>query len=261
MPLQPYPKPKTFGGRLIRQAIASLRKAGLRLPLDSHILVAASGGRDSTALAHLLVTYGRRIVGSRGLSLLHVNHGWRGAESDADEDFVVELGRRLGVPAAIERARPEEYIKKGESLEDAARRLRIALFDQHARRRQAHVFVAQHQDDQAETILWRLLSGSKENQWVGIHAVAGVRVRPLLDCPREWIEHYLKEEGLTYRHDSSNDNPRFLRVRIRKELMPVVQKLFPRAVQSLIRIGLDASKKTQGSPLKTLASSPRKRSN
>src|SRR4051812_45912614 len=91
-PQTPYPKPGPVGGRLIRTMIATLREAGVVLPITSDILCAVSGGADSLALAHLLAHYGRRIVPRprEQLTLLHINHGWRGRASNADARFVAD---------------------------------------------------------------------------------------------------------------------------------------------------------------------------
>src|SRR6185437_14954045 len=83
-----YPKPGPVGGRIIRQVIADLRKAGLDLPITSDILIAVSGGSDSMALAQLVLRYGRRISAPGKIGLLHVNHGWRGKASLKDEQHV-----------------------------------------------------------------------------------------------------------------------------------------------------------------------------
>lgn len=242
-----YPKPKEHGGRLIRSVIRTLRGAGFTPPIHSHILIGVSGGLDSTALGHLLAKYGRRVADRSKLVFLHVNHGWRGAESEADEAAVRALGEALQVPVEVERGLPAEYAQKGESLEAAAREFRMEVFARHASRlaegkgkqkKPAWVFTAHHRGDQAETVIWRILSGGQENQWAGIWTLNENIVRPLIDVPREWLEAYLKEEGLTYRQDTSNFDPRFLRARIRNELLPVVKKLFPRAEEALARVAV-----------------------
>ncbi len=106
----PYPKPGEHGGRLIRSGIKTLReRAHLDLPLDAHILCACSGGPDSVALAVLLARYGRRLAAAK-ITLLHINHGWRGRESDADARWVGRLAQKLGTDFApgvvINRAKP-----------------------------------------------------------------------------------------------------------------------------------------------------------
>src|SRR4051794_22839086 len=80
-------KPGPTGGALIRTVVGFLRQFQIQLPIDSHILIAVSGGADSVGLAHLLVHYGRRVIDRSKIRLLHINHGWRADESDQDEDF------------------------------------------------------------------------------------------------------------------------------------------------------------------------------
>src|SRR4051812_30738153 len=103
---QTYPKPGPVGGRLIREVISFLKKQNFQLPITSHILIGVSGGSDSVGLAHLLSHFGRRIVSPSQITLLHVNHGWRGKESDLDEAFVKDLGNRWGVPVVTHKLKP-----------------------------------------------------------------------------------------------------------------------------------------------------------
>src|ERR1700690_3581233 len=130
-----YSKPKEAGGRLIRKTVSELRRAGMALPISSHILIGVSGGSDSLALAHLILKYGRRVVDPSRVMLLHVNHGWRGKASDADADFVVRFGKRWGVPVLLHKLEPPALEQlSGESWEDRARCARKAIFESEARR-------------------------------------------------------------------------------------------------------------------------------
>lgn len=239
-----YPSPKAVGGKLIRTLVSSLRKNGIELPITSHILCACSGGADSTALALLLVKYGRRVGAAERISLLHVNHGWRGAESDRDERFVVGLGKKLGVPVTVHRL--HEKPTKGDSWEAHARSLRKGIFLEESRkhsigRSAAIVFTGHQADDQAETRLWRLFTGAFQTLGEGILPRHGVEVRPLLGVRRSELVLFLKEERQRWRNDSSNQDPRFLRAQMRKELMPVIEKLFPRAIQAINSVELTRS--------------------
>lgn len=236
-----YPAPGPVGGKLIRILVAATREAGLKLPLTSHILCACSGGIDSVALAVLLVKYGRRVGAPCGISLLHVNHGWRGKESDGDERFVVSLGRKLRVPVRVRRIR--EKPKKGESWEAHARTLRKAIYREEAGRtlkkgeNEGHVFTGHQADDQAETRLWRLFTGAFATLGEGILPRHGVEVRPLLNVRRTDLIAFLKEEKQSWREDSSNQDPRFLRARMRRELMPVIEAIFPGAIPAINALG------------------------
>lgn len=232
---KPYPKPKEMGGRLIRTLIQSLKRAEKAVPLTSHILCACSGGADSTALAVLLARYGRRVGSHESITLLHVNHGWRGKESDADEAFVRRLAKRLGVGVIVHRL--TEKPGKGDSWEAHARGLRKAVFrEESAAHGGAPVLTAHTADDQAETRLWRFLTGVYETHGEGILPVHEVEIRPLLGVRRAELREFLAEERQAWREDSSNADPRFLRARMRQDLMPVVERLFPRAIQAISTI-------------------------
>lgn len=188
------------------------------------------------ALAVLLAKYGRRVVGREGMSLLHVNHGWRGKESDGDERFVMALGKKLGVPVRVRRIM--EKPEKGESWEAHARSLRKALYVEEANRLpnpagSAHVFTGHQADDQAETRLWRFLTGAFTNLGEGILPRHGIEVRPLLGVRRSDLVAFLREERQKWREDASNQDPRFLRARMRLELMPVIVSLFPGAIDAI----------------------------
>lgn len=235
-----YPKPNAVGGKLIRAVIGALRdEARCELPLSSHILCAVSGGADSTALALLIAKYGRRAVNPDSLSFLHVNHGWRGKESDGDEAFVRALGKKLGVPVSVHRLKPTA--KRGESWEAEARKQRKRIFAQEAKKLGARVLTAHHADDQAETVLWRLMSGEAETHGGGILASHGTELRPLLGVRRSDLRRFLEEEGQDWREDSTNHEGRFLRARMRAELLPQLEKLFPSAVENLARLARSAS--------------------
>lgn len=222
--------PGPVGGTLARKLVESVRRAGFDLPLTSHILCACSGGADSVALAVLLARYGRR-VGVR-VTLLHVNHGWRGRASDADEAFVKKLATRLGVGFVGRRLK--ERPGAGESWEAHARGLRKEAFRRESERRGgAPVFTAHTADDQAETRLWRLFTGAFAELGGGILDRHGPEVRPLLGVRRADLRAFLAEEKQRWREDASNADRRFLRAQMRQDLMPVIERLFPRAIDAI----------------------------
>ena len=258
----PYPKPGATGGRLIREVLRLLsefpsdRRAaeahrGEELngrnrlgPLDSDILiVAVSGGADSIALAHLLIHYGRRVASREQIRLLHINHGWRGTESDADAAFVKACARKWRVPIVIKKLKPPK-VGQGQSWEEEARSARKKIFAAEAKRLAATVVTAHHADDLAETVLWRILTGAHETHGGGIAVRHGVELRPCLRIRKDLLKQYLKEEGEAWREDSTNYGGRFLRARMRSQLMPELEKLFPRAIERLVTLALDAQRVT-----------------
>lgn len=219
---------------MIRTVIGDLRKESFTLPLVSHIHIAISGGADSTALAVLLLRYGRRVVDPKRVRLLHVNHGWRAEESDRDEAFVVEFGRRFGVPVDV--VRLEELPRKGDSWERDAREKRKAAFARLARKHRSKVLTAHTADDLVETVLWRLFDGKVASHGEGIYRRHGVELRPFLAFRRTEIEAFLKEEDIGWREDSSNRDERFLRVRIRRQVLPAIEGCFPQAFRNLLKL-------------------------
>lgn len=180
--------------------------------IRGRIAVAVSGGVDSTALLVALHELRADIVA------VHVNHHLRGAESDADEAFVRELCARLDVPLRVHDGTLDAEAVKARGIEAAAREVRYAKLQDAA----DYVATAHQQNDQAETILMRLLTGGGIAALRGIHPLrADGFIRPLLDVTRAEIEAFLRDRDITPRFDQSNDDPRFLRNRVRTFLADV----------------------------------------
>src|SRR5712691_5996617 len=180
---------------------------GIRGPL----LVAVSGGPDSTALLLALQEIGTPIVAA------HVNHHLRGPESDADEAFVRELCDRYRVSLRVADGSLDPDAIRHRGIEAAAREVRHARL--HAIRGEVdatHIATAHQKNDQAETILMRLMTGGGLAGLRGIHPIRedGI-IRPLLEVSRAEIEAFLQERGVVARTDRSNSDPRFLRNRVR----------------------------------------------
>ena len=252
-----YPKPGPMGGRLIREMIAFLRESGVHLPITSHILCAVSGGPDSVALVHLLSKYGRRVGDSKRIRILHVNHAWRGKASDRDEKFVCDLARQLGVRFTAMRLKPPK--RNGQSWEDEARRARKEIFRKQAVKHHGGVIFTAHQaDDLAETLLWRLFTGSAATHGGGIIVQDGPEIRPFLRIRKSDLMEYLKEEGQGFRTDSTNRGGRFLRARMRARILPSIEREFPKAIEHLVRAGLKAQNAGLGNdvPIEAQSSEP-----
>ena len=201
------------------------------------VLVAASGGADSTALALALKTLGC------GIALAHVHHGIRGKSADADARFVRALAKKLGAPFFLGTFDvPAEAKRRGESLEMAARRVRRDFLAATARREKIRWVATGHTaDDQAETVLMRIARGTSITGLAGIPYVArqgGVRfIRPLRDATRGQIVNYLKSRRQTWREDESNAEDFALRNRVRHEILPLLEKrLNPGVRQALVRL-------------------------
>lgn len=215
-----------FGAALIDSVAKTVHRQQLFRPGDT-LVVALSGGADSTALFDLL----GKLPGYRlRLIAAHLNHCLRGAESDADEEFCRKLALRHAIPFETRRIDINVAAATGRlNLEDAGRRARIEFLDDvRAAYGAAAVVLAHHADDQAETVLMRLLRGS------GMTGLSGMAyrndrgyVRPLLDISRTEIEQYLRESGQEWREDASNSDTAYLRNRIRHELLPLLETYNP----------------------------------
>lgn len=198
------------------------------------VAVAVSGGRDSVALLHAT----RAVAAPLGVEVhaLHVHHGLM-READAWRDRLAALCERWDVPLSVQRL--EGKPAKGDSVEAWARRERYAALAQMAREADASlVLLAHHRRDQAETFLLQALRGAGA---AGLAAMprsferdAMQWARPWLDLPREAIERYVRRHRLPYVDDTSNDDPRFARGRLRREVWPALSKAFPDAEGTLV---------------------------
>lgn len=208
------------------------------LPHGSRAIAAVSGGPDSVCLVHVLAELAPRL----GISLeaAHLNHQLRGAESDADQQFVQELAAKLKLPLHLARTDVASAVQKnGGNLEQAARRARLEFFRGLNRAGASGMVATGHtRDDQAETVLLRILRGAGPPGLAGIHPVAawGI-VRPLLDVTRAEILEFLRARGIAWREDSSNRDPRYARNRLRRELMPrLIHDWNPRLTDALAHL-------------------------
>lgn len=208
-------------------------------------MIALSGGPDSIALASLLHSLNRgEQVGK--LTVAHVNHQLRGAESDGDETFVAKLASHWQIPCRTTRIDMRAQTL-GENLESAARTIRYDWLTKVAQEEHAAWIATGHTaDDQAETMLFRLMRGSGLQGLGGIPArrelAPGLAVvRPLLGVRRAEVLRYLESEKLAYRADSSNEDLVFTRNRIRHELMPLLERSYnPGLVEVLGRLAEQA---------------------
>ncbi len=214
--MDPWALEEDFAARL--QALA---------PKDPLVL-AVSGGGDSVALLHLV-----RRVGRRGV-VAHLDHGLR-PEAREDWAFVEALSMRLGFPFFGERVAVGEVARRrGENLEAVAREIRYAFLHRVAKATGAKAILTAHTlDDQAETLLLKLLQGTARA--LGIREKEGLVVRPLLPYPRKALRAYLEALGEGWREDPSNEDPRLDRNFLRHQVLPLLLERFPRAREALAR--------------------------
>jgi tRNA(Ile)-lysidine synthase len=220
--------------RAVGQAVEALGLQGRR------VLVACSGGIDSTALLDVLHALSQRVP--LELAVGHVNHGLRGEESEADEAFVRALAAERSLAVGVAHADPRPLREGGCSrsrptVQEAARSLRYAALARLAAEAGAERIATAHTaDDQAETVLLRLLRGTGPDGLAGIPEVAhgGLVVRPLLRVTRREIEAHARAAGLRWREDGSNAKPDYARNRVRSRLRELEGDFNPRLLRAIV---------------------------
>jgi tRNA(Ile)-lysidine synthase len=202
----------------------------------SRVLVALSGGADSTALLLRLAELLKE-GGIAGLYAAHLHHGIRGESAERDLAFCEALCKSLGVPFLTERADAPAYAKEhGLTLEQAARELRYDFLERARVQLCADVIaVAHHKGDQAETVLMHLLRGCGLSGLTGMRAKSGRIIRPMLDCTRAEILAYLAERKQTFYEDETNAQNDAFRNRVRNELIPALEAVQPNISDALAK--------------------------
>jgi len=204
------------------------------------IIAAYSGGRDSTALLHILCSIKSQF--NFVLLAVHVHHGLRGEEANRDAEHCEREAARLFIPFRLKRVNVPAFAKRHDlSTEEAARILRYRALEEEATG-ETLIATAHHRDDQAETVLMRLFKGSSLDGLAGIAVKRERVVRPLLFASRERIEAYCKAEKLNYIEDSSNNEIDAERNYIRNIVMPLIARRFPQASQKLAEFAFQAGR-------------------
>jgi tRNA(Ile)-lysidine synthase len=204
------------------------------------VAVAVSGGGDSVGLLRVLAAAASQI--GLVLSVSHVHHGIRGVEAEDDARFVSELAAGLGMPFLLQRVNTPDHVRKQrQTVEEAARELRYAWFRELMSTGKVDAVATGHtRDDQAETVLHRLLRGAWTEGLGGIHPIVtcprGAILRPFLETRREDIRAWLVAIGQPWREDASNLDTMFTRNRIRHELLPQMAAFNPRVVEQLAHL-------------------------
>lgn len=243
------PAPSGFARRLL----AEWRR--LELPFaEARVVIAVSGGADSMALLLAFDELARANRLSIYAAVAHLNHKLRGVESDRDAQFVSDAARELDYEAVIESEDvAARAARTDDNLEQAARRARYEFFARVGIKHQARfVLLAHTLDDQAETVLMRLMRGSGADGLGGMRRVRSLVeseagsvgdaqtsllvVRPLLAWARRTeTESYCRERGIAFRCDEMNSDNRFARVRVRREVLPLLRTFNPRIAETLAR--------------------------
>ncbi len=214
------------------------------LEKGDRVLLSMSAGKDSMAMLHVMLQVKDEYALDMGI--FHLNHGMRGEESDADEKLLRQLAAAHGIPFFCQKHDLMSSTVRGMSFEEHARDLRYSLIasvmDEHGYTR---VCTAHNRDDQAETILMRVLGGT------GIHGLAGMpfsrdRIsRPLMWASADEVYMFLEDMGVQWREDGTNRENDYLRNFVRNRLLPLAEERFPSAKKSICSLGLIAGEHQQ----------------
>ena len=201
------------------------------IPENKNIVVGLSGGADSVCLLYVLAALRKKL----GLQLcaVHVHHGLRGVEADADEAYVRDICRAWDVPLKAIRIEAAALAKQwGIGCEEAGRRARYEIFEECLQEMggcRGAIAVAHHRDDCAETLLFHMFRGTGLDGMAGIRPVRKTEresmiIRPLLETGKTEIESFLQEKGISWRIDSTNTGEDYTRNRIRNRVLPYAEK-------------------------------------
>lgn len=235
---------------MLNKLYAFIRQQRLVEPGDT-VICALSGGADSVALLYGLYLLRDRL-GIR-LEAAHFNHCLRGEESNRDEAFVRQLCEKLEIPLTVSRA---QIVPGEKGLENAAREARYAFL----RSLPGKIATAHTADDNAETVLMRMVRGTGLKGLGGIPPVNGFVIRPMLTVTRQDVEDFLKDHGLPHVEDSTNAGDDFLRNRLRHHVLPLLHQENPKFSENLsamaLRLRLDEdflSRQAQTCPMPTVS--------
>lgn len=227
--------------RSVENTVLDFLESHTLLERGMHVCVCFSGGVDSSVLLRILYAL-REQLGVR-LSACHFNHRIRGENADRDEAFCASACRELGIPFFCGDADVPTLAKKsGKSLEEAARDARYAWFSSLEKKERIDRFAtAHHKNDQAETVLFRMLRGTTVAGLRGIPPKRGNVIRPLLALSRAEIEAYARENGIPFCTDETNFSERHTRNYIRQRILPAMERVNPAVSEALFRLANYAS--------------------
>ena len=205
------------------------------------VLVAISGGLDSVVLAHLITEL------NFDISLAHCNFQLRGKESNLDEAFVLQISKEKILPVFIKKFDTEIFAKKNKlSIQIAARQLRYKWFEELISEHHFdYVLTAHHADDNLETFLINLTRGSGLDGFTGIPAINRNIIRPLLTSSRDEILTFAKEKNIEWREDESNSSIKYVRNKIRHQVIPVLKEINPSLLETFSKTSKNLQESNQ----------------
>ncbi len=217
---------------LEEKALQTIKKFDM-LSFNDRVLIGVSGGPDSVTLLNVLLSLKKRY--NLSFFIAHLDHMLRREESDEDANFVKNLAKELGLPCEVKSCNLKEIAQKEHlTLEEAARKYRYKFYLETAKKfNTSKIALGHNVDDQVETVLMRFLRGSGLEGLMGIPPVRGKIIRPLIECSREEIEEYCKENKIEYRVDSSNKEVVYFRNKIRLELLPLLSKGYNKNIKDI----------------------------
>jgi tRNA(Ile)-lysidine synthase len=224
-------------GDIVERVRETIERHRMISPRDT-VLAAVSGGPDSVAMLHILA--GLRSDFGFELRVAHLDHRFRGEASRDDATFVRDLAARLGLEYTCEEVNVPEFVLVNRmSKQDAARMLRYRFLEKTAKLHYCQRIATGHTaDDQAETVLMRVIRGAGPDGLAGIPPKRdGTIIRPLIAVWRSEIEGYLAAHGQSYRTDASNLESEYVRNRVRNELLPLLATYNPNIKRTLVTLG------------------------
>jgi tRNA(Ile)-lysidine synthase len=234
--------------KFVQQLITEWRR--LELPFkDATVIIAVSGGADSTALLLAIADLKKRKKLDLEFVVAHFNHQLRGKDSDNDEKFVSELASRSAFEVVVAR----RSFTGSSDLEQRARNARYKFLSKLANQKNAQIVLTAHtMNDQAETVLMNIIRGSGPDGLTGIRSMRPIEeggktllVRPLLLwAKRSETEGFCEQNDVDYRRDAMNDDLRFTRVKVRKQVLPLLAEINPKIIESLARLSELSSAET-----------------
>jgi len=218
---------------LEEKVLGTIKKYNM-LSFNDRVLIGVSGGADSVSLLKILLSLQKRY--SLSIYIAHLNHMLRGKESDEDANFVENLAQELNIPYQIQSLDLVNIARKRRlTFEEASREYRYRFYSKTAQKFKANKIALGHNaDDQVETILMRFLRGSGLEGLLGIPPVRDKIIRPLIECTREEVEKYCQKHKLKFRVDSSNQNVKYFRNKIRLKLLPLLSNEYNKNLKDVI---------------------------
>ncbi|MDT0645988.1 tRNA lysidine(34) synthetase TilS [Zunongwangia sp. F260] len=212
----------------MEKSFKNILKSRFPFLCGKNLLLAVSGGLDSVVLAYLCK------AAKLEFSIAHCNFNLRGEESDGDEDFVIDLADELEVEVFVQNFDTEAFAEEAKiSIQMAARELRYNWFRELSETLKfEYILTAHHANDNLETFLINLVRGTGLEGLSGILIENDRIIRPMLDFSRREIETYARDNSIKWREDSSNASTKYLRNKIRHDVVPVLEELNPQLLQS-----------------------------